>query len=415
MNKHDFDDRGLIPNRPPVATKPDTRTPGHAEVMIASLREGGHLTQLEWVDALLGVPRHLFVPDRAWRRPPDGGTGYAIDRCRDPRGWMTAIYSGDVIVTQINDGAGDPAGGEGNTSSSLSRVISVVNMLQRLHPYDRDQVLEIGTGVGYTTALLCHRLGDGNVTSIEIDAALSEQAATNLAQLGYRPHLVAGDGAHGCPDRAPFDRVHVTCGVTTIPHAWVEQTRPGGVIVLPWMAEWIGGHTVTLTVQPDGTASGRFVDSTEYMMIRSQRPHPPDLTGLNHNGRQEEAAVDPRRIVFADWGADIAIAALLPDVSGTYETDGARFRLLAWTSDSQLTVECTPDLGCPLVRQGGPRQLWQEIQEAFFTWTGYGQPTRDRFGITITPHGMRTWLDRPDQVLTPLTPGACPGKRHEAQ
>ena len=129
------------------------------------------------------------------------------------------------------------------------------------------------------------------------------------------------------------------------------------MIVLPWMADWIGGHTVRLTAGPDGTAIGRFVDSTEYMMMRSQRPEPADLTGLNHHGRQEEAAMDPRRVVFASWGADIAIAGLLPDVSGTYEADGERFRLLAWTSDSQLTVDCVPDQQRPLVRENGPRQL----------------------------------------------------------
>jgi protein-L-isoaspartate O-methyltransferase len=407
MNKHDFDESGLIPNRPPAITKPDTRPPGYLEMLIRSLRKDGHLTQEEWADALLEVPRHWFVPDRAWLRPPTGGNGHAIDKARDPDGWMAAVYSGNVIVTQINDGAGDLTTGKGRVTSTLTRVTSVLNMLQRLHPYPGDHVLEIGTGVGYTAGLLSHRLGDDHVTSIEIDASLSEQAAMNLKALGYTPHLIAGDGAHGCPEGAPFDRVHVTCGVTAIPYAWVEQTRPGGVIVLPWMADWIGGHTITLTVQPDQTAIGRFVDSTEYMMMRSQRPgsQPGDVASLNGNCRHEEATMDPRRIVLASWGADLAIAALLPEISATYETrdNGQHFRLLAWTSDSQLVVECAPDLKRPLVRQAGARNLWQELQEAFFTWVGYGQPTRDRFGVTITPDGTRTWLDRPDRVLTPLT------------
>ncbi|GAB3977685.1 methyltransferase domain-containing protein [Actinoallomurus acanthiterrae] len=419
MNQHDFDEHGLIPGRPPVFTKPDTRPPSHLEAMIKELREDGHLTQEEWADALLEVPRHWFVQDRAWRRPPGCGNGHAIDKCKDPLGWMTAVYSGDVIVTQINDGAGDPASGEGRATSSLSRVISVLNMLQRLHPYDGDQVLEIGTGVGYTTALLSHRLGCGNVTSIEVDESLSMQAAANLAHFGYAPHLIVGDGIHGCLERAPYDRVHVTCGVTTIPHAWVEQTRPGGVIVLPWMADWIGGHTVTLTVQHDRTAIGRFVDSTEYMMMRSQRPQPADLIGPNGTCGQQEASMDPRRIVFAGWGADVAIAGLLPDVSGTYETtdDGQHFRLLAWTSDSRLTVECGTGLKRPLVRQHGPRDLWHEICEAFFTWISYGQPTRDRFGITVTSDRTQIWLDRPDHALTPLTSPrrATLGQRRDVQ
>lgn len=64
-----------------------------------------------------------------------------------------------------------------------------------------------------------------------MDPVVAKQAARNLAQAGVHP--VVGDGAAGCPERASYDRVHVTCGMRTIPYAFVQQARSGAVTVLP--------------------------------------------------------------------------------------------------------------------------------------------------------------------------------------
>jgi protein-L-isoaspartate O-methyltransferase len=65
--------------------------------------------------------------------------------------------------------------------------------------------LEVGTGTGYNTALLCHRLGADNVASVDLDPGLVEQARSRLAGRGHDPVLVAGDGSIGVADRAPYD------------------------------------------------------------------------------------------------------------------------------------------------------------------------------------------------------------------
>jgi protein-L-isoaspartate O-methyltransferase len=407
MTKHDTPFFGIVPQWASARVKLDARPPDRVEALIKSLQESGDLSHPEWVDALRHVRRECFVPERAWVRRFGDGAGHAIDLNWDPDGWLAAVYSGDLIVTQIDDGDGDVTAGTGwRCTSSLSRLDSVIKHLQLLHPYDSDRVLEIGTGLGFTTGLLCHRLGPSSVVSIEIDKDLSERATVNLARFGYHPDLVVGDGTDGYADRAPYDRIHVTCGVTQIPYTWVEQSRPGGHIVLPWMPEWFGGHLVRLTVLPDGTAAGRIGDGTEYMMMRGQRSQAADLDHLVGDERTFEAAVDPRRIAWAGWGADVAIATLLPDVSGTYESlhNGETVRLVARTDDSELAVTYACDQRRPLVQQRGPRDLWAEVQEAYFAWVGLGQPARDRFGMTVTPdRGMRIWLDRPDRELTPLT------------
>ncbi|HET9257794.1 MAG TPA: hypothetical protein VFO16_21700 [Pseudonocardiaceae bacterium] len=64
---------------------------------------------------------------------------------------------------------------------------------------------QIGTGTGYNAALLAHRLGDERVFSVEVDAGLSKLARARLAVAGFRPTVVATDGAAGLPRHAPFD------------------------------------------------------------------------------------------------------------------------------------------------------------------------------------------------------------------
>jgi protein-L-isoaspartate O-methyltransferase len=372
---------------------------GRVSALADTLAASGDLTDDRWRAALRAVPRHLFVPDVAWAAPA-GASGYRIDRNADPDGWMDAAYADQPIIIQLNDGATDVGAGTGAFTSSLSEPGVVVDFLERLNVHDGDRVLEIGTGSGWTAALLSHRLGSGNVTTVEIDPGVSMRAAARLKETDYSPRLVVGDGANGWPHGAPYDRMHITCGVTIVPYAWVAQTRPGGVIVLPWMPEYAGGHKLKLTVLPDGTAVGRFHGSCGYMMMRSQRSTRTDLDG---EYRQTVPAVDPRRIVWASWGADVAIAGMLPDVSATQEKDHGEFRMRLWTADSEALVTWAPDLGTSAVRQRGPRDLWEELEAAFFAWVNLGEPGRDRFGMTVTPTGQQVWLESPDQVLSPPT------------
>ncbi|WP_285498496.1 methyltransferase domain-containing protein, partial [Actinomadura sp. NBRC 104425] len=133
-------------------------------------------------------------------------------------------------------------------------------------------MLEIGTGSGWTAALLSERVGAQNVTTVEVDPMLGMQAAERLKAAGCDCRVVIADGAEGWPAAAPYDRVHATCAVPQIPRAWIEQTRPGGVIVAPYSPGFGCGALVRLDVLPDGTAMGRFAGSADFMVLRSQRP-----------------------------------------------------------------------------------------------------------------------------------------------
>ncbi|MFI6488389.1 hypothetical protein [Streptomyces sp. NPDC050564] len=73
--------------------------------------------------------------------------------------------------------------------------------------------LEIGTGTGHSTALLCHRLGDDLVTSVEVDEGVSTRPRTALGQSRYAPRLGVGDGLAGYKEGAPYVRLVATCGI----------------------------------------------------------------------------------------------------------------------------------------------------------------------------------------------------------
>jgi len=130
--------------------------------------------------------------------------------------------------------------GEGQTISQPFVVALMVQML-RLPPGAR--VLEIGTGSGYETAILCEmtrRAGEAagvSIYSIERYPTLAERAAQVLAALGYAPHLRVGDGAAGWPEAAPFDAIIVSAAAAHVPRPLCEQLVDGGRMVLP-----VGAH-----------------------------------------------------------------------------------------------------------------------------------------------------------------------------
>ncbi|MCA2189371.1 hypothetical protein [Nonomuraea cavernae] len=154
------------------------------------------------------MPRHRFITPVG--QAHDEGVRL-IDREADPDDGWDAVYSDTGIVTQLDDGDTDVRRAAGDYTSSASQPSMVADLLRWLDPEPGHRVLEVGTG--WTCVLLSHLVGEGGVTSVEVDPAVAGQAAGNLREAGVHPHLIVGDGAAGCPERAPFDRVHVTCGV----------------------------------------------------------------------------------------------------------------------------------------------------------------------------------------------------------
>lgn len=117
---------------------------------------GGELPP-EWSAAVGATPREVFVPDRAWR-VPRSGPAMSIDRHADPRAWMEAVSSADVLVTQLDDGL-EHGPGKYTSSCPMPQVMGA--MLGHLDVHEGHRVLEIGTGTGWNAAILAARLALG--------------------------------------------------------------------------------------------------------------------------------------------------------------------------------------------------------------------------------------------------------------
>lgn len=115
---------------------------------------------------------------------------------------------------------------------TISQPYTVAYQTQLLHVKKDDKILEIGTGSGYQTAVLC--LLGAKVFSVERQNELFKRTSALLPKLGIRPkHLSFGDGYKGLPNHAPFDSIIVTAGAPIIPKPLMAQLKIGGRLVIP--------------------------------------------------------------------------------------------------------------------------------------------------------------------------------------
>src|SRR5947208_4799715 len=112
-------------------------------------------------------------------------------------------------------------------SQTISSPLIVAQMTQALQPEPSDKVLEIGTGSGYQAAVLSELVKE--VYSIEIVPELGNTAKNTLRRLGYKNVFTKiGDGYKGWAEKAPFDKIIVTCSPEEVPQPLIEQLAEGG-------------------------------------------------------------------------------------------------------------------------------------------------------------------------------------------
>ncbi|CAM2991649.1 protein-L-isoaspartate(D-aspartate) O-methyltransferase [Flavobacterium succinicans] len=163
--------------------------------LVTLLKEKG-ITDMAVLEAIGKIPRHLFL-DSSFE-------AYAYQDKAFPIG----------------------------ADQTISQPYTVAFQSQLLEVKKEDKVLEIGTGSGYQTAVLC-ALG-AKVYSVERQSELFKKTSVLFRKLGIRPkHVSFGDGYKGLPLHAPFDSIIVTAGAPFIPKPLMAQLKIGGRLVIP--------------------------------------------------------------------------------------------------------------------------------------------------------------------------------------
>jgi protein-L-isoaspartate(D-aspartate) O-methyltransferase len=164
--------------------------------MVRDLEKNHGISDPRVLDALLRVPRHLFVPED----------------------WRNQAYTEFAL----------PIG----ASQTISHPSVVARMTQLLEVGNDHAVLEIGTGSGYQTAVLA--LLAKRVYSIERQGELARAAIQNLRSLDLNNVKIQPfDGTVGWSEMAPFDRIMVTAGAPKVPSPLVDQLAVGGLLLVP--------------------------------------------------------------------------------------------------------------------------------------------------------------------------------------
>jgi protein-L-isoaspartate(D-aspartate) O-methyltransferase len=118
------------------------------------------------------------------------------------------------------------------SDQTISQPYTVAFQTELLHVRENHQILEIGTGSGYQTAVLLEM--GAKVYTIERQQELFKKTKLFLPKLGYKPKkIIFGDGYKGLPENAPFDGIIVTAGAPFVPNALLSQLKIGGRLVIP--------------------------------------------------------------------------------------------------------------------------------------------------------------------------------------
>ncbi len=168
---------------------------GLRQQLVSTIRAKG-ISDAKVLEAIGKVPRHLFMDS----------------------GFLDHAYQDKAFPIAANQ--------------TISQPYTVAFQTELLQIKPGDKILEIGTGSGYQTAVLCE-LG-AKVFSIERQLELFKITSKFLPKLGYRAKkLIFGDGYKGLKEEAPFDSIIVTAGAPFVPKPLMSQLKIGGRLVIP--------------------------------------------------------------------------------------------------------------------------------------------------------------------------------------
>jgi protein-L-isoaspartate(D-aspartate) O-methyltransferase len=372
----------------------DEQARPYAEKLVAVLKQEGTLSQPQVEAAFLQVPRHLFL-DRFFRREIRDRK-MQVEEVRPssfPTAslWLGAVYANEPLATAYDE--------ECTATSSSSSPAAMAVMLEASELGKGMRVLEIGTGTGYNAALLTSIVGSTQrVFTVEIDADLAAQAQLRLNQvvgLGVTVH--SGNGLEGYAPGAPYDRILVTGSTSKVPFPWLEQIRPGGIILMNLIGE-MGACAFLKIVKKDGglAAHGRFLSGSEFMELHEAGKYPhrrATLVGqyLPRPITQEQSATRAEFDLSLLWDRrlDFALQLAFPQMSfASVYVNPMCPCLIDRASDTMLLFRPSREEHFQVEVRGDPH-LWEQVAAVYHQWVGLGQPDVGAYHLHIDAGGKQ--------------------------
>lgn len=173
------------------------------DALLENLVDEGYITTPEYIEAFRQVRRDSFLPE------------------------------GMELEASVN--APLPIGHD----QTISQPLTVAFMLEMLSPQAGNTVLDIGSGSGWTTALLAQIVGpSGHVYAVELIPELYAFGQANVAKYQFKNvTMLCGDGTKGMLEHGPFDRIQVAAAAKKIPQVLLDQLKVGGKMIIPTQAE----------------------------------------------------------------------------------------------------------------------------------------------------------------------------------
>lgn len=356
-----------------------------------------------WNGPIATTPRHLFVP-RWWRPLPSGWT--LRDGTADPDRWLSAAYGDRSLITRVGplhaDHAKPADHPDGKPTSSSTLPTLIVTMYRHAMITDDAAVLCV-TGTGYGTALLCRRLADHQVTSIDVDPYLIDAARERLDLIGIHPRMAVHDITTPLPGQT--DRIVSTVALPGIPPGWLTALRDGGRMVTTLAGT---GMVVVADKTADGGARGMVTaDRASFMATRSGEDYPAALDARpawTQEGEDVTTGRYPVIDVGESWEIRSAYTLAEPGVQHGYqEADGVRTAVMVHP-DGSWARATGPRGEPPTVHQSGPRRLWDVLDTIRHDWLSDGSLPAHGATATVDPDGTLHLNRGPWRTTIP----ACP-------
>jgi protein-L-isoaspartate O-methyltransferase len=248
----------------------------------------------------------------------------------------------------------------------------------------------------------------GQVWTVEVDADLAQSAARRLAQvIGSRVSVHVGNGLKGYAPGVPYDRILATGSTSTVPLPWLEQVRPGGIILMNLIGEMGACAFLKLVKQETGLAArGHFLSRSEFMELYEAGTYPPRRAALVGQYiarpvtmRQSCTRADFDLSVLWERVLDVALQLSFPQMSFTsaYVNPPCPC-LIDRATDTMLLLRPTGEEQFQVEIRGDP-SLWEQVKATYHQWVACGRPDVTAYRVQIDACGKQ-------QVILPSFSGS---------